>query len=269
MMPGSPKKAEAELHLEPPNRTVMDAFNNTSWFTKEAEVGFGTGSRPPLMNPTAGPGPGAYQIKTTLGKVVESNIKSPCQFTLRGRTKFGDPNEKALSKSSANLPGPGSYDLTNKFIGGTNPRKSSFPKGSFIRDKSQLGPGPGSYQPLQSMGKQVLSTKDSSTGLVFDAAERPSLVPPGSTDVGPGEYSPPRAACEDQIDSRRRTCATIKFGTGYRAGQHKDAPNFSEPSPGPGSYRLPGGIATKAKGSPFRDSPTAVLSGRNKFGSPW
>jgi hypothetical protein len=37
----------------------------------------------------------------------------------------------------------------------------------------------------------------------------------------------------------------------------------------PGSYQLPGGIATKAKGSPYRDSPAATLSGRNKFGSPW
>jgi hypothetical protein len=36
---------------------------------------------------------------------MESNIKSPCQFTLRGREKFGDPNERALSKTFANEPG--------------------------------------------------------------------------------------------------------------------------------------------------------------------
>ena len=91
--------------VQPPNRTVMDAFNNTSWFDKEPEIGFGTGSRPPLMNPTLGPGPGAYTIKTTMGKLMESHIKSPCQFTLRGRTKFGDPNEKTMSKTAALEPG--------------------------------------------------------------------------------------------------------------------------------------------------------------------
>lgn len=33
------------------------------------------------------------------GKTMESNIVSPCQFSIRGRTKFGDPNEKTMSKS--------------------------------------------------------------------------------------------------------------------------------------------------------------------------
>jgi hypothetical protein len=37
----------------------------------------------------------------------------------------------------------------------------------------------------------------------------------------------------------------------------------------PGSYSIPGGIGTKTRGSPYRDSPTAILSGRTKFGSPW
>ena len=77
--------------------------------------------------------------------------------------------------------------------------------------------------------------------------------------------------------------------------------DLSEPSPGPGAYLLPGGVATAAKGSPYRNSPAAMLSGasvekhhttpccslrctishaallpfftattgRNKFGSPW
>lgn len=88
-----------------PKKTVMDAFNKSSTFSKDAEIGFCTGSRPPLSEPTAGPGPGAYVIKTTMGKLMESHIKSPCQFTLAGREKFGDPNEKALSKTSANEPG--------------------------------------------------------------------------------------------------------------------------------------------------------------------
>jgi hypothetical protein len=88
-----------------PKKSVMDAFNKTSVYDKEPEIGFSTSSRPPLNPPTAGPGPGAYVIKSTIHKSIESNMKSPCEFTLRGREKFGDPNERALSKACANEPG--------------------------------------------------------------------------------------------------------------------------------------------------------------------
>ena len=93
------------ITLEPPNRTVMDAFKKTSWNIKEPEVTFGTSTRPSLIQVEGGPGPGAYQIKTTMGKLMESHIRTPSQFSIRGRTKFGDPNAKALSKTAANEPG--------------------------------------------------------------------------------------------------------------------------------------------------------------------
>jgi hypothetical protein len=82
------------------------------------------------------------------------------------------------------------------------------------------------------MGKQVLSTKTGAVALVFPKAERPSMVQPGISEVGPGEYRPPPAACDPQVDSRKPTCATIKFGEGYRTGTTKNKFNFSEPSPG-------------------------------------
>lgn len=260
---------ETAVTAQPSNRTVIDAFDHSSWSERAPTIKFGTGTRPPLLNPNGAPGPGSYKIPTTMSKIIESSIASPPQFSLRGRTKFGDPNERSMSKSNASEPGPGQYDLYGKFLNGTNPRKSAFPKSETIRDSSGLGPGPGSYQPLQSMGKQVLSTKQGGNMVVFPKGERPTLIPPGQTDIGPAEYKPAPAACEPQLDSRKRTCATIKFGIGYRSGSLKEKPDFSEPSPGPGAYQLPGGIATKAKGSPYRDSPTAILSGRNKFGSPW
>jgi hypothetical protein len=49
--------------------------------------------------------PGSYPIKSTMSKLMESNIRTPSQFSIRGRTKFGDPNAKALSKTAANEPG--------------------------------------------------------------------------------------------------------------------------------------------------------------------
>jgi hypothetical protein len=123
--------------------------------------------------------------------------------------------------------------LTGKFLAGTDPRKSSFPKAVQVRDKSAMGPGPGSYQPLQSMGRQVLSTKTAGMAVGFPKADRPTLIPPGATDIGPAEYKPPPAACEMQIDSRKPTCATIKFGEGYKSGgKDRDKHDLSEPAPG-------------------------------------
>ena len=199
---------------------VMRAFTKSSWEQNPPEIGFGTGSRPPLNSVSGGgPGPGAYPIKTTMGKLMESHITSPSQFSLKGRTKFGDPYSRAISKDTANQPGPGQYNLTGKFLGGTNPRKTGFPKSMPPRDKALLAPGPGQYKPLFSMGKQVLSTKPGPVVPSFAKSERPTLIPPGTTDIGPGEYVKANiAACESQVDSRKPTCGSIKFGTGYKKG---------------------------------------------------
>ena len=249
-----------KLHTN--GRTIFDAFNAASYFPSSPEIGFGTGSRPPLMFPTCTPGPAAYTIKSTMGKVVESHIKSPCQFSIRARTKFGDPNEKALSKSNASEPGPGQYDLNGKFIVGRDPRDIVFPKGVYNVAKPSLMPGPGAYGTWGSMGHQLLSTKKEAPQIGFAKGERQSLVPPGTTEVGPGEYGAPRAACEPQIDSRKKTCGTLKIGTGYKKGAKTLKADFSEPTPGPGSYALPPAIGGK-------DSRKASLSGRNAFGSPF
>ena len=243
-----------------PMRTVMDAYKKSSFTSNPAEIGFGTGARPSLLDgASGGPGPGSYPIKTTLGAVMESNINNPLKFSLRGRVKFGDPNEKTMGKSMAGLPGPGQYDLYGKFLGGINPRRTGFTKGDLPKDKAALGPGPGSYECAQSMGKQALSTKPGAVVPGFPKAERPSLVPLGATAVGPGDYKPGPAACEPQVYSKRKTCATIQFGTGYRkSGTGIKKRDLSEPAPGPGSYSLPS-----------FSSPAATMSGRNKFGSPW
>ena len=132
----------------------------------------------------------------------------------------------------------------------------------------QLAPGPGAYEPPPGIGKQILSTKKCPAQIVFPHAARSDMVIEGSSDVGPGEYKPPPAACEEQIDSRRKTCPTVKFGTGYQKGHKKTPPvDLSEPAPGPGSYKLPGGIGSESNA--YRNAPKSSLSGRNAFGSPW
>lgn len=276
-MPGSPPKPAAtgafQLENQLTKRTIMDAFNKSTYFPKDPEIGFGTAARPNLNEPNANPGPGSYPIKTTMKKTMQSNIHSPESFSLRSRHKFGDPNERALSKTSANEPGPSSYDLNGRFIGGSKAPEYSFPKGNHPHDKSNLSPAPGSYEVIGAFGKQPLSTKHKSNESPFPKAPRPGLVQVGGADVGPGAYGAPRAACEPQVESRKVTCGSIKIGTGYKKGSAAAAKgmqlSLSEPSPGPGSYVLPGGVATQQKGTPFRNSPKISMSGREAFGSPF
>lgn len=251
-------------------RTIMDAFNKTTYFPEEPKIGFGTAARPSLVEPNNTPGPGSYPIKTTMKKSMLSNIHSPESFSIRSRHKFGDPNEKALSKTSANEPGPGHYDLRGRFISGEKAPEYTFPKSSHPHDKSSLSPAPGSYEPVGSLGKQVLSTKKRASESPFPRAPRPSLVQPGTTTIGPGAYGAPPAACEPQVDSRKPTCGSLKIGGGYQKnkGGAKEM-DLSEPFPGPGSYKLPGGIAEAKKGTPFRNSAAISLSGRELFGSPF
>ena len=240
-------------------RNVLEAFKKSSFNKEPAQIGFGTGARPAMAIPGGGPGPGAYPIKTTLGPLMESHISAPLQFSLRGREKFGDPNAKSMSKTTANEPGPGAYDLDGRFQGGTNARKVGFPKGVEPKDKSFMGPGPGSYAPMESMGKQFLSTKPQAVIPGFAKGARGSLVPPGTSEVGPGEYGCGVAACEPQVESTKPSCATVKIGTGWKKGAAQKKYDFSEPKPGPGTYTLP----------EVRTKRAAQLSGRTKFGSPW
>lgn len=127
---------------------------------------------------------------------------------------------------------------------------------------------PGAYPLPGSMGKQVLSVFPAVPTPVFTNSKREAS---GfhSLDGRSAEYAPPPGACEPQVDSRKRTCGSIKFGKGYRKGPGLQKETLAEPSPGPGSYVIPGGISTIARGTPFRSSPAISLSGREKFGSPW
>lgn len=194
-------------------------------------------------------------------------IKSNSKFTMRSREKFGDPYAKAISKETATEPGPGQYKLEGKFLIGSESQKYSFPKSPAPALKPAMAPGPGAYPAPGAIGRQIVSTKITAEKTCFTLAARSSLA---STefDVGPGGYGAPSAACEEQYDSRKKTCPSLKFGTGYKKGNQKSLKvDLTEPVPGPGAYVIPGGLGKESV--IFRNPPKASLSGRNSFMSPW
>lgn len=143
MVPGrsssaSPGKTRS---LRDHERTVMDAFNSSSFYRKDPEIVFGTSVRQPRLSGTLTPGPGAYPLKSTLFKQFDSQIQNPPEFSLKSRQKFGDPYLRALDKTMASEPGPGHYNTLGKFPRGRNPRQTGFPKAGVPRDKAALGPG--------------------------------------------------------------------------------------------------------------------------------
>jgi len=68
-------------------------------------IGHVTSLLTPLTSCSSYPGPGAYEIKTTLGKWMESHINNPGYFSIRRRTKFGNPYEREISNTARNEPG--------------------------------------------------------------------------------------------------------------------------------------------------------------------
>ena len=70
-----------------------------------------------------------------------SNMRSPPQITLSSRQKFGDPYGKAMSKETANEPGPGQYKLDGKNFKDETPPKYSFTKCPPPSIKSEYAPG--------------------------------------------------------------------------------------------------------------------------------
>ncbi|CAN0033174.1 unnamed protein product, partial [Chrysoparadoxa australica] len=170
----------------------MDSFNKTVQMAPA--VGFGTAMRPGLMEGDRDcPGPGAYNIKSTMMKNPNSTFKSPPSFSMRGREKFGSPDLKAVDRTTQLEPGPGHYHL-KKYMGGEKqPPQYTFPKdkGQIVRRGAGAAPGPGHYEAPPAVGKQVLSTKRSYSGVGFGTGNRPPLIMVSTADVGPGDYEVP------------------------------------------------------------------------------
>lgn len=258
----------------PTNRTVMDAYRAT--LPDLPNISFGTSFRPPLYNPSQAPGPGNYALPSTLTNPVVSNVRNPPAFSLRSRTKFGDPmGYKNASAGGSFEPGPGAYSVEGKSSNGTgrDAPKYSFPKGRPAVDRSTQVPGPGAFDLPSGLGKQLLSTMRTLNAPLFGSSARPSEDGGAGSFInpGPGEYSNACIpACGKQLDSRKKTLGSIKFGGTYSKMRDAGKELMGEPAPGPGSYTLPGGLGYKGgAGNPFRAAPAAKMSGRTAFGSPF
>jgi hypothetical protein len=114
---------------------------------------FGSSSRTYTTSGSKSPGPGAYQVPSSIGKPILSTIHAAPACSISGREKFGST---ADLKNASNMPGPGDY--TSKVV---NPRERSAPEYSLGKKWSTLSggirksPGPGAYEAPPTMGKTV------------------------------------------------------------------------------------------------------------------
>jgi hypothetical protein len=192
-----------------------------------ASFGFGSSPRDTIAPSHSGndtPGPGAYNLKSTLsGHVADSRIRSTICFSLRGREGFGG---KICSKdrAGADEPGPGAYLSPQSRKGGllSNPKhraapQFSFPKGCSPRNKLIMQPGPGHYYFKDMLGPQFLSSRATPPVSTFGKGRKrqsftsdlaPDLT---SSGAGPGFYNVV-SACGKQVDSRKRNGGGVRFG---------------------------------------------------------
>jgi len=251
-------------------RSVMESYKNT--IETGPSMSFGTSVRANINgNSIESPGPGAYRSITTLRPdVIDSRIRGAPQFSLKGREKFGAPDLKAIDPTTIREPGPGHY--SPKIV---NPLERDAPHHSFPRDQRRpIGnnrkiPGPGAYDGESSLGKQVISTKRTMRRADFGSGDRPPLLLETSAEVGPGEYDAITPACEKQVDSRKTTIGTTKFGKASRDSPVIGAKVNSDITPGPGKYKLPKGICGAGASHPYPAAPAPSMAGRTKFGSPF
>merc|ERR1719298_286244 len=91
---------------------------------------------------------------------------------------FGNAPRKGMAKAGGQMPGPGSYTLTNTVGGG--PRVVMTPRRPHIEGGNNNSPGPGAYRP---------DTADKTPKWSFGASTRPGLNQTDASTPGPGSYS--------------------------------------------------------------------------------
>ncbi|KAL3665711.1 hypothetical protein V7S43_009144 [Phytophthora oleae] len=217
---------------------------------------FGSGTRPHTTSGSKAPGPGAYQIPSSIGKPVLSTMAQAPSCSISGREKFGST---ADLQTSAKFPGPGDY--TTDIV---NPRERAAPSYSLGKKWSPMAdekkfPGPGAYETTPTIGRTVLSTQKSNPMSSFPKVERKPLRASSTADVGPGQYSVVVESVGRQAVSTVTSAAAFSFGTETRSKIGRSTGRYKY-------YDPKSSVGTQVE-STYRTAPKCSMSGRTKFGS--
>ncbi|RLN82808.1 hypothetical protein BBJ28_00015703 [Nothophytophthora sp. Chile5] len=253
--PGSPVQHTAFADIKSSCGEQVDSRKVTAPVTV-----FGSGTRPRTTSGAKSPGPGAYQIPSSIGKPVLSTMAQAPACSISGREKFGST---ADLKMSSKFPGPGDY--TTAIV---NPRERAAPSYSLGKKWSPMGgqkkfPGPGAYETSATIGRTVLSTQKTNPMSSFPKVERKPLRTSSTADVGPGQYAVVVEAVGRQAVSTVTSAAAFSFGTESRT---KTGRSTADSVPGPNSYDAKSSVGKQVE-STYRTAPKCSMSGRTKFGS--
>lgn len=220
---------------------------------------FGSSTRPQASTCSKAPGPGAYQVPSSIGRPILSTMHAAPSCSISGREKFGSTSD---IKAAANAPGPGDY--ASPIV---NPRERSAPKFSLGKKWTatagmRKSPGPGAYEAPSTIGKTILSTQKTNPMPAFTKVERKPLLMTSTADVGPGQYGVVVASVGKQPLSTLHSAAAFSFGNEQRSKLGKGG----IAAPGPAFYTAKSSVGKQVE-SLYKTAPKVSMSGRTKFGS--
>ncbi|OQR98288.1 hypothetical protein THRCLA_06757 [Thraustotheca clavata] len=281
-MSASPKKG-ASSGMSPsksPTKLLSNANLHTSFDDIKSSCGeqvdsrkrtapttcFGSSSRSQgHSDGSKSPGPGAYQVPSSIGKPVLSTIRTAPACSVAGREKFGSVSDL---KSAGNCPGPGDYTSTIVNLKEPNaPHYSLGKKWATTPEGTKKVPGPGAYESPESIStKAVLSTNKSAPAPSFSKVNRKPLLETTTADVGPGQYDTGNVAVGRQVCSTVQNSAAYSFSVVGRSKAPIGARMPTEAGPAPNAYKQQTAVGPQVL-SNFKTAPKCSMSGRTKFGS--
>lgn len=197
------------------------------------------------------PGP-VYTLHSTIGPQQTAKNESLPLYSFGSAGRF----ERTVERRSADKPGPGAYSQSPSIGPQATSNRRSAPKhrlGTATRDgeakvymseeqsKSNFGsnsPGPNTYDPPSSIGKQSVSKNTSLPSHAFTSDQR-FKYDDNSTTPGAGQYNT-HSGYGPQVHSKKATLPKHAFGSSTREGDAKvyissehEKSQYGKQSPGP------------------------------------